>query len=218
MKKRLFLGMLIGILISLLVAGGLYYFDIISLNNKVINNNDDDKVVEDANKEGENIKEDNDILENKFYDVNKLNAKTLENWQIFSDLSLCENSLKEITISDNIYVYLRLSGEVEMKEYTDNGWKRNTLNVDNIIDVIKFDVPADYSEQLIYMLKDNGDVYYYKVGEFDKENYNVIKVEDVLNVKKIFISRYNKKNAGGSWALFAITENNDCIMIKGESV
>lgn len=214
MKKRLFLGVIIGILISLLAVGGLYYFNVISFNNeKEANNKEDDKVVEESNKEINNSKE-----ENTFYDVSKLNVKNLEKWEVFSDLSLCENSSEEITISDKITAYLKITGQVQLKEHTENGSNTNVLNVDNIVDIVKFDVPADYSEQLIYMLKDNGDVYYYKVGELDNNNYNVTKVEDVSNVKKLFISHFNKKNAGGSWALFAITENSDCIMIKGESV
>lgn len=49
MKKRLFLGVIIGILISLLAVGGLYYFGIISFDNeKEDNNKVDDEIKDDA--------------------------------------------------------------------------------------------------------------------------------------------------------------------------
>ena len=74
------------------------------------------------------------------------------------------------------------------------------------------------SNQLLYLLTDDGNVYYYRIGDVENNNFNVTKVENVSNVKQLFISSFSKVNAGGSWALFAITDNDDCIMIIGESV
>ena len=113
---------------------------------------------------------------------------------------------------------LDITGKVKVKSYVNDKWITGDLSVNNIMDIIVFDVPAPETEQLLYLLTDTGDVYWYKFGEADNKNFAVVKVDNISNVQKLFISHFTKENAGGSWALFAITKNGDCVMLKGESV
>lgn len=174
------------------------------------NNNISNQII-DKNNEQESI--------NKyFYSTNELNVIALEHYKVFEDISNNTNEVESIRIENKYFISLDLNGKVNLKSYSNDEWITGTLNVNNVIDIINFDVPAPEFEQLVYLLTDNGDVYWYKFGDLDNKKFVATKVDSVSNVKKLFISRFAKENAGGSWALFAITENNDCIMLKGESV
>ena len=162
----------------------------------------------------------NITLEN-FYDINNLEVKEYGSAELFKDIKDKENYLEKISVYDEEASYdaiLSLNGDVLVDGYVNEKSYNGKLNVDKIIDIVKFDVPSDISNQLMYMLDEEGYVYSYKFGNINDSNYEVVKVDNLSNVKKIFISEYHKANAGGSWALFAITNNNECVMINIESV
>ena len=125
----------------------------------------------------------------------------------------------------NYDISLLSSGNVEIYYLgmsSTNSQERKTeilSNVSNVVDIIQLNVAGTPEEQLIYMLQSNGDVYYYKVGDSVKGNYSATKVDDVSNVKKLFIYAYPAmKNAGGSWAIVAIKDNNETVALRVEGV
>ena len=211
--------LLIIIVVILSVLCVLFATDIINFksSNLVIDSNINSS---NDNLSDQNIDESNeqDSINNYFYSTNELNVIALEPYKIFEDISNNTNEVESIRIENKYFISLDLSGKVNLKSYSNDNWITGTLNVNNVIDIIKFDVPAPESEQLVYLLTDNGDVYWYRFGDLDSKKFIATKVDSISNVKKLFISNFAKENAGGSWALFAITENNDCIMLKGESV
>ena len=158
-----------------------------------------------------------------FYNVKDLKVKALPEYQVFADISKNTNVVEKVDfgLEKDCAAFLDLSGNVTVQKYSKSANDKGIsgkLNVTGVIDVVQFNIPAMEADQLLYLLTDNGNVYYYRIGDIEKNSFNATKVENVSNVKKIFISNYSKANAGGSWALFAITGNNDCVMIKGESV
>ena len=205
-------GLLIGIIIMLLVFVCLFATNTIRFNTqKLINKN---------KQKSEDIKENtslNNTIKN-FYSIDELKIKTLDEYKVFSDISNNRNIIETIDVDHKYYAELNLSGQVEIRIDSNEGWVAKNLNIDKIIDIILFNIPAEDSEQIIYLLSENGDVYSYKIGEANNNNYNVIKIENVSNVKKFFISNFSRENAGGSWALFAITKENESIMLNAESV
>ena len=152
----------------------------------------------------------------KIYNVSELNVKS--DLDAFKDISDNENIVETLTNGDEYSAKLDISGNVVINNYKNGNSDQVKLNIKKVIDIIILSRPADCSEQTLYLLTEEGSLYSYKFGNSDKNNYEVTKIETVSNVKKIFISNYSKPNAGGSWALFAITSNNDCIMIESESV
>ena len=182
-------------------------------NNEVISgdienkdNTDDTQVTEnDVNKVENSIK--------NIYNVNDLTIKAFDNYPVFNDISNYSNIVESFMVGKGYYASLDLNGKVTIVKHGDENSTNGVLNVENVIDILLFERPVFDSEQYLYLLTDSGDVYSYKFGESDNNNYNATKVDNVSNVKKMFISRYNKQNAGGSWALFVINENNESIMI-----
>ncbi len=199
--------LLVAIIVCLGVLCALFATDTISLNNKTPENN---AVSTDLTDKSNSIK--------NIYDVNGLNVKPSADYPNFSDISDKANIVESVTVGNDYSADLDLSGKVTVKSIGNDKSATGTLNVINVIDIIKFDVPADASQQLLYLLTDDGEVYSYKFGDIDNNSFNATKVDIVSNVKKIFISSYTGNNAGGSWALFAITDNNDCIMLNCTSV
>ena len=164
-----------------------------------------------------------EIIKKYFYDVNDLSVKALPEYQIFADISKNSNVVETVDFGfeKDYRADLDISGNVNVLKYGKSENEKNIsgkLNVTGVIDIIQFNLPSMESNQLLYLLTDDGNVYYYRIGDVENNNFNVTKVENVSNVKKLFISSFSKVNAGGSWALFAITDNDDCIMIIGESV
>lgn len=50
------------------------------------------------------------------------------------------------------------------------------------------------------------------------KNYMAVKVDIVSQVKKLFINHYSYENAGGSWELIAVTEEDNCVLLNQEAV
>lgn len=220
-KSGMLVGIIIGLVIALIIGGCLFATETIGFKiNKNINNgqsNENNPVETTDNTTNNTMQE---TKTKYFYDVKELKVTALPEYQIFNNISENINSIETIYL-DNYQAYLNLSGKVTVHKYSKSENEEgitNNLDITNVIDIIKFSVPGTDNEQLLYMLTDNGDIYYYKFGDIEKNSFNTTKVENVSNVKKIFISNFTKTNAGGSWALFAITGNSECIMIKGESV
>ena len=167
-------------------------------------------------------KDDNYVIvekkEKNFYDVEDLNVEAFDNYPVFNDISDNSNVVETVYNGNDYSAMLDITGRVIIKNYMKDKSVIGELNIDRVVDIIVFSVPADYSEQLLYLLTEDGNVYSYKFGNSDVKNYEVIRVEGLSNVKKIFISNYSKNNAGGASALFAITGDNDCLMIDGSSV
>ena len=164
-----------------------------------------------------------EIIKKYFYDVNDLSVKALPEYQVFADISKNSNVVETVDFGfeKDYRADLDISGNVSVLKYGKSENEENIsgkLNVTGVIDIIQFNLPSMESNQLLYLLTDDGNIYYYRIGDVENNNFNVTKVENVSNVKKLFISSFSKVNAGGSWALFAITDNDDCIMIIGESV
>lgn len=213
------IALLIIIIVILLVLCILFATETISFKSNQPNN-ENNKPSENIT---DNIDDNNTTVENTtqkyFYNVEELNVKTLSEYPNFSDISENTNIVEKIDFGyDEYEATLDLSGNVNIIRHSETEETNINLNISGVIDIIHFSVPSVETEQLLYLLTDNGDVYYYKIKNVEENNYNVTKVENVSDVKKIFISNSSKENAGSSWALFAITDNNDCIMINGQSI
>ena len=161
--------------------------------------------------------------EKHFYDIKDLNVKALPEYGVFADISKNTNVVETeyFGVENDYRASLDLSGTVTVLKYgkTENEKTiSGKLNVTGVMDMVQFNVPSMVEEQLLYLLTDDGNVYCYRIGDIAENSFHVTKVESVSNVKKLFISNFSKENAGGSWALFAITGDHDCIMIQGESV
>lgn len=212
-NKRV-IALLIVIIVILSVLCVLFATGTISFKSNDVYNDENNSIINDTKEE---------TTDKYFYDVKDLNVKALPEYQVFGDISKNKNVVETVDFGfeKDYSAYLDLSGNVTVQKYSKSENEKGitgNLNVNGIIDVVHFSVPTVEAEQLLYLLTDNGDVYYYRIGDIEKNSFNATKVESVSNVKKIFISNFSKANAGGSWALFAITSGNDCIMIKGESV
>lgn len=120
MKKRLFLGVLIGIVISLLAIGGLYYFDIISFSNeKETTNKENDEI-----KDNVTIHEANDYItiEEKNFEGAKATIKKVK--FNYLDESLTsefyqkqEDIIKNVKDRSNKDLF---DGEYELKYFINN--------------------------------------------------------------------------------------------------
>ncbi len=189
--------------------------------NNTIEDNNANETVNQNNTTTNNTQE--ETIEKHFYDIKDLKVKALPEYQIFADISKNTNVVEAIDFGfeKNYRATLDLSGNVTVLKHKKSENEKaitGKLNVTGVIDIVQFDVPAMETDQLLYLLTDDGSVYCYRIGDVERNSFDAVKVEAVSNVKKIFISNFSKENAGGSWALFAITADNDCIMIDGESV
>ena len=216
--------------VLVLLLGGYIVYDKVleDKSSKLDNRNVPAPVVDDNNTNQKPIEKVDNSTQQKdtvkyFYDVKDLNVKASSEYSVFSDISKNINVVEKVDFGfeKDYAAFLDLSGNVTVQKYrkseSDTGIT-GKLNVTNVIDDVQFNIPSLESDQLLYLLTDSGNLYYYKIGDIENNNFKATKVEKVSNVKKIFISNYSKANAGGSWALFAITGNNDCIMINAESV
>ena len=217
------IALLIVIIVILSVLCILFATGTISFNSNEINNdinNDTNQNNNTNNQTNQNVDENNEQEDtNKnLYDVNDLNVDALDEYQVFDNISNNANVFETLRVGDKYFADLDITGKVTVKTYTNEESITGDLNVNNVIDIIVFEVSAPETEQLLYLLTDNGDVYWYKLGDVDNKKFIATKVDTISNVEKLFISRFTKENAGGSHALFAITKSNDCVMLRGESV
>lgn len=182
-------------------------------NNEVISGDIENKDNTDDTQVTEN---DENIVKNtikNIYNVNDLTIKAFDNYSMFNDISNYSNIVESFMVGKSYYASLDLNGKVNIVKYGAENSTNGDLNVENVIDILLFERPAFDSEQYLYLLTVNGNVYSYKFSDADNNNYNATKVENVSNINKMFVSKYNKQNAGGSWALFVINGNNESIMI-----
>lgn len=152
-------------------------------------------------------------------DINKLdyNGKDISDGNVEH---IYINRDDSINLDYDFSVYMTLSGKIKVITTDENGNSFNEYlsNINKATDIIHFSVAGAPEEQFIYILLANGDVYYYRVGDSIEKKYMATKLDNISKVKKLFIYNEGKSNAGGSWELVAITEDNKCVMLKKESV
>ena len=212
-------GILIGIVIMLLVVGGLFLTNTISFNNKsdTKNSGSSNDVINEKNESDLNSLEVNEVTFNN----EKISISDMDQEVIH----VSSAGVESINPNYDYYIDLKMSGKVEirtigMSQQNSNEYSVEFIsNVVNAVDIIDFPVPAEPNEQIIYILQSNGDVYYYKVGDSRNKKYIATKVDNVSNVKKLFIYHYPaQKNAGGSWSIVAVKDNNETVALNTESV
>lgn len=153
------------------------------------------------------------------------NEKLLVSDMIEESIHISSLGIESVNPLYNYDISLLHSGKVKiyylgMSASNSQEYKSEMLsNVSDVTDIIQLNVAGDPEEQLIYMLLSNGDVYYYKIGDCIQGNYTATKVDNVSNVKKLFVYNYPaRKSAGGSWAIVAIKDNNETVALKNEGV
>ena len=207
-SKNIIIGLLIVIIIILGTLIVLFATNTISFNSNINN-------IE----ENENNTNASDNIETNINDNYKLeyNGKDVSNSEVEQIHFSKANSIET---DYDFNIVMTLSGKVEVFTIDENGNKFNDYlnNISNVIDIIHFSIPGSPNDQLVYMLLDNGDVYYYKVGDSINKKYTAKKVENISKVKKLFIYNESKVNAGGNWELIAITEENKFISLNQQSV
>lgn len=116
---------------------------------------------------------------------------------------------------------LTLSLDGKVVAYDNNSGAKNEIkNVSDVIDIISFSSDAGGLEVAnCYMLTKSGDVYKYSIIDLTEKKYEATKVENVSGVEKIMeVSWSAQENAGGSFALVAITKEGKIIEISRGSV
>lgn len=202
-NKGLIVGLFIGIIISVIVVSGLFVTGTIVFETKT-NNNQENNIISDVTFNNEKIS------------ISDISQETI---YISSEGTESLNSIY------NYYVDLYSSGKVRIEtigmgnQNSGEHSKEFISNVDDVVDIIQFNVAGIPEEQLIYMLLNNGDVYYYRVGDSINKKYIATKVETVSHVKKLFIYNYpNENNGDGSWSIVAIKDNNETVALNTASL
>ena len=202
-NKGLIVGLFIGIIISVIVVSGLFATGIIVFETKT-NNNQEKNIINDVTFNNEKIS------------ISDISQETI---YISSEGTESLNSIY------NYYVDLYSFGKVRIEtigmgnQNSGEHSKEFISNVDGVVDIIQFNVAGIPEEQLIYMLLNNGDVYYYRVGDSINKKYIATKVETVSHVKKLFIYNYpNENNGDGSWSIVAIKDNNETVALNTASL
>lgn len=234
-EKNILIWLLIIIIIVLIILIGLMFSGKIEFQhndcpNKVTDkdtnqnnekeNNNDQVNQDDTNKDNSN---NTDTFQNEMLDKSKIDGKTYDgSFGTIKDFrdEYYENSGN---YKGEYQISLSLDGNVIVDKYeiekTNSENNQQLENITNVVDLVNFVVPGVASEQLYYMLLSNGDVYYYKIGEFDNDNFKASKIENVKNVKQLFNYEWcPKKNAGCMWSIIAVTDNNQYIELNRESV
>lgn len=227
-NNGILVGTLIGLVIALLIVVLLFATETISFDTKNSNN---EKTSSNGNVINDKTSDNGD--DSNEFPLNNLSVSEVTfNNENISVLDMIQESIhissSGISSINPLYDYnisLLLSGKVRISTVgmsSENNQEHESeilSNVSNVVDIIQFSIAGIPEEQLIYMLLSNGDVYYYKVGDSINKKYTATKVENVSNVKKLFIYNYpTKKNAGGSWSIVAIKDNNETVALNTEGV
>ena len=196
MKKRLFLGIVIGILSALIAFGSLYYFGIVSFNSeKEIINRNENKVTEVENEEME-VKDETDKTEN-----NTLNSVSIDYDKLVSKLGKSDYSfIKMESIDYN--ASLSIDGNVIIN------FNENLDNIKDAKDIISFN-DGDFNSKSLYIIDSKGKLYKYTSDDYNNKIYIAEELKEYNDIEKIFIYYTRKKNAGGCDNLVVSNKNND---------
>lgn len=185
-----------------------------------------DKTLKDDTNNGNDVNKeenkDNNEVDNE--QSNSLEMLNLDKLGSYKNYDGTYGDLENIIFSDienekKYYVYLSLDGKVRIADLT-NGKGSKNIEINDVVDIISHTAePSWLSGQYCYMLTKSGDVYYYKLDKVLNNDYSVAKVDNVSSVKRLINVRWGPiQNAGGSWALVAITENDEYINLGTASV
>ena len=207
-NNGLLVGLLIGIIVTICLGACLFLSGTIKFNNSSTKNN-------------QKLTTNNIDAEEVTFNNEKISIQNI----IQESIHISSASIESINPNYDYYIELHLSGKVKirtigMSEQNSNDyWEEFISNVEDVVDIIQFTVPAEPDQQLIYLLQSNGDVYYYKVGDSRAKKFTATKVDNVSNVKQLFIYNYPiKENTGGSWSIVAIKDNNETVSLNTEGV
>ena len=218
-RKQFIVGLLVGIIIMILLVSVLVVTDVIRFTNKIDNEN---QIQESANSNLNNVTNQDDSVQN--------NESEQEN-SIEGKFQLDIDKLSKYKNYDGTYgyfktIYMELNNEPGYKAlltidgnvkvcYIDNC--QTIYNHSNVIDIVQL----DYSEGNIdlFILSNDGQVYKYSLANYNNNNFEVTKLENINQVEKIIEYNYcPKSNAGCSWGLIAITEHGEYIEIGNATV
>lgn len=116
-------------------------------------------------------------------------------------------SIKRINYESN---YATLSADGMVTVCNSNGCEE-LKNVKNAVDIVEFYSTKDDTYK-IYILDLNGNIFKYTNGD---SSYNANKFDEYKNIKRIFTYNYGPvENAGMNETLYAITDDNDYIVIE----
>lgn len=185
---------LIILIVFVVILAGYIAYD------KVFNVEEDDSVIEDNN---DNLLNNVTQIERyKNYDGSYASVETLfydnfENPGEYYNISL--------DLLGNVNYFHRNGEEV-----------KNVLLLKNVVDIVSFNDGAGNVEvSYCYMLDDSGDVYKFKITD----NQEKVEKLEISNVSKLlYLSWGAKKDAGGSWAIVAVTTDDKYIEIASASV
>ena len=108
---------------------------------------------------------------------NELDEVTFNNEKIYvpnlvkENIHISSSGIQSIYPLYDYYIDLCYSGKVKIRaigmseENSRERYEKFLSNIENAIDIIEFNSPATPEFQLIYVLLENGDVYYYTVGD-----------------------------------------------------
>lgn len=108
------------------------------------------------------------------------------------------------------YIELDLNGDVYYADYSDVSERKFILR--NVVDIVSFTDGAGSIDVVnCYMLDKDGNVYRYKLSDFIDgkmigEKLNIVNVE-----KLVHVDWASQENAGGNWAIVAVTKDGDYV-------
>lgn len=159
-----------------------------------------------------------------FYDkIGLNNSNNFSNMDNYKNYDGRYGVLKNLYFDDGTngvkyyYVNLRLDGKVYYGDY--NNDKDDILIKDDIVDIVSFANGAgDVLVYDIYMLDNNGNVYKTKMSDLIDEK-KVVERVNVSDVNRLISIDWSlRENAGGKWAIVAITNDGDYIELVNSSV
>lgn len=207
-------GLLIGIVLTLLLVGGLFatgtigFLSNVSNDKKEETNNSDiinsnEQVNNKASEKVDNIEQE---LKTSPLDSDKLYASIAKNVTI----PITEISIKEYEESINgekYYLKLLKNGKINISKNNSRDFSDYISNISNVIDIAELPIRGT-ENSMYYFLLSNGDVYYYFLQDLSKNKKEATKVNDVSEVKRIInTTTYVKGNQPPTSSIIAITED-----------
>jgi len=109
------------------------------------------------------------------------------------------NIIKDVNVEDYSFK-LEANGKININ------FKNYISNISNAKDIILYSSPS--TEQILYVLTNDGDVYQYNTSDYESSNYTATKVNEYSNIKYMITYQTRKANAGGCNYIILI-DNND---------
>ena len=135
------------------------------------------------------------------------------------------DSMSSLDDKEHAYASITVDGKVSFR--VDNDPEKTgedvLLNVSDVYDIEFFKCmpKEDLSDEKLYIITKNGDVYEYSVSNYENKNYNATKMTNLSNIVRFFIttmSACENRDCGGTTVFGVIDKDSNFIEISSCSV